>query len=640
LKTKVLLFYFLILIACETTLNAQTAIIQPDLQPILEALGSDDEIPVIVMLSDRAELDPFREMHKGLRRANIIRALKEKADLTQEPIREHLGKRGVTRIVSLWLINGVAVTTTRDVIEEIAALPGIESIGPDYSIPLPVITSAASSTQEWNLTMIHAPELWAMGFTGEGVVVASMDTGVDVNHPDLKTRWRGGTNSWFDPFLEHSTPYDALGHGTMTMGIMMGGNASGKAIGVAPGAKWIAVRIWNDAGEGTYSAVRQGFQWLLDPDGNPDTDDAPDIVNNSWGLQISPETINKCLLDYQPDIQVLKAAGIAVVFAAGNAGPGASTSMSPGNYPESFAAGAVDQFKYIAPFSSRGPAPSDCGGRVYPDVVSPGVSVMSSVPGGEYSVANGTSFASPHVAGAMALLLSASPGSTVSELELALKETAVDLGDRGPDNTYGNGLINVLEAYYNLGGFTDIVRTFTSVKADDGWVRESSAGSGIGGTKSSSSLILGDDALNRQYKGILSFDTFKIPAGATIKSATLTLKRQSQSGATPFLTQGPCYVDVAYGTFGAEKLEKTDFQAPATVCEAGTLSNPSVDGAISTGVVSAEGLPAINKDGVTQMRIYCSQSSDNNGQADYIKFYAGGNRKAENNPTLEVTYTP
>jgi len=639
MKKRVCLFCLLILSVSGIGVTTQAAVIQPDLQLTLETLGPDDEVPVIVRLSEKADLGHFRDLHKGLRRANIIRALREKADLTQGPIREHLAKRAVRRMVSLWLINGMAVTAKADVIRDLEILPGIESIGLDYVTPAPITTPAAAATAEWNLNMIHAPDLWAVNYTGQGVVVANMDTGVDGSHPDLKSKWRGGRNSWFDPNGEHKKPYDANGHGTMTMGIMVGGDSGGTAIGVAPGAKWIAVKIFNDAGYASTSAIHQGFQWLLDPDGNPDTDDAPDIVNNSWGFD-GPGTVGTCFLNLQADIQALKAAGIAVVFSAGNSGSGPSTSVSPGNNPEPFAVGAVDQFRNIAVFSSRGPAPSACGGRIYPDVVAPGVSIKSSFRGGLYAVESGTSFSSPHIAGAMALLLSVFPDLTVPELELSLKQAAVNLGDPGPDNTYGNGLINVLEAYYDLASSIGITKTFVSIKADDGWVRESSAGSGVGGSKSSSVLILGDDSRNRQYRSILSFDTSGIPSGTAIRSATLTLKRQSQSGTNPFSTQGPCYVDVAQGTFGDEKLEKTDFQASATAYQAATLSNPTLDGAISTGVLNAEGLAAINKSGMTQMGIYCLQPSDNDSQGEYIKFYAGGNRIAENNPVLEVTYTP
>ena len=119
-----------------------------------------------------------------------------------------------------------------------------------------------------------------------------MDTGVDYLHPDLAQRWRGGPNSWYDPNGEHATPYDHTGHGTQVMGIMVGGDAGGASIGVAPGARWISVKIFNDAGYSSISIIHEGFQWLMDPDGNPDTNDAPDVINNSWGY---PNDAGICL---------------------------------------------------------------------------------------------------------------------------------------------------------------------------------------------------------------------------------------------------------------------------------------------------------------------------------------------------------
>jgi serine protease AprX len=431
-----------------TTVNAQSGKITPELQETLQSSQPDGEIPVIISLSEKADIKLFTDKRRSLRRSGIIKALKDKANLTQRPLKVHLEGRGAKKIRSLWLINGMAVTAPAGVIHELANFPGVEEIRLDGTIPAPIVAPGVSAVPEWNLNAIGAPELWNLGYTGTGVVVANMDTGVDLNHPDLQAQWRGGMNSWYDPHGEHNTPYDAGGHGTGTMGVMVGGEAGGTAIGVAPGAHWIAVKIFNDAGVASLSAVHEGFQWLLDPDGNPDTDDAPDVVNNSWGLDGS---LNKCETEFETDVQVLRSSGIAVVFSAGNSGPYSSSSLSPANYPESFAAGAVDQTLSIASFSSRGP--SACDGSVYPEVVAPGVSIRTTdlTFGGifpdSYTTVSGTSFAAPHVAGTMALLLSASPNLTVSELESALEQSAFDLGATGGDNTYGHGLIDVWAAH-------------------------------------------------------------------------------------------------------------------------------------------------------------------------------------------------
>jgi bacillopeptidase F len=445
--------------------NAQAQVVSPKLRSLLNTLPGQLEIPVIVTLSDKANIHLIKDRDKRFRRSKIIRSLKDKADFTQGPLRLFLENRKAKKIKSLWLINGMAVTAKSDVIEELATLPGVEDIRLDGVITIPEVALEAGATPEWNISAIRAPELWNLGFTGQGIVVANMDSGVDMDHPDLGSKWRGGANSWFNPYSlpgnggecavpfqctsceSSTTPCDDNGHGTGTMGVMVGGDAGGTALGVAPGAQWIGVKIFNGAGEAPHSVVHQGFAWLLDPDGDPDTDDAPDVVNNSWGLL---NAVDQCIPEFETDIQTLKAAGIAVVFAGGNSGPNSFSSIPPANYPESFAAGAVDQFGQVGSSSSRGP--SACGGSIYPQVVAPGVNIkladLQLIPSPPaYVHLSGTSFAAPHVAGGMALLLSAHPDLAVSELELALKQSASDLGSFGPDNESGYGFLDVKKAY-------------------------------------------------------------------------------------------------------------------------------------------------------------------------------------------------
>jgi len=427
--------------------SADAGSIKPSLQETLQSLGPEDELPVIINLSDKARIDLISDKDKSVLRAKIIKALKDKADVTQGPLKAFLEMRKAKKIERLWIINGIATTVSTQLITEIADLPGVESVTLDSTVSAPVATYGTTASPEWNLSAIGAPELWNLGYTGQGIVIASMDTGVDVNHPDLQSKWRGGTNSWYDPNGQHSAPYDVSGHGTQTMGIMVGGNNGGTSIGMAPGAKWIAVKIFNDSGTATYSVIHSGFQWILDPDHNPATDDAPDVVNNSWGL----DNINTCSSEFQPDIQALRASDIAVVFAAGNSGPYSSTSISPANNPGSFAVGATDYLNTIAYVSSRGP--SACDGSIYPEVVAPGVNIRTTdltfggVIPNSYATVSGTSFAAPHVSGTMALLLGAFPELGVQNLEAALLASAADLGVAGADNAYGYGLINALAAY-------------------------------------------------------------------------------------------------------------------------------------------------------------------------------------------------
>lgn len=430
--------------------QAWAATISPDLQETMDLAAPDAEVAVIVTLRDRVNLKSFSSFPKETRRRHLIKALRDKAAVTQKPLINLIKRSRAKHLRPLWLINGIALTANKSFIARLADHPAVESIRADFVISAPPQPANGATLPEWNIEATGAPELWALGFTGQGVVVANMDTGVDLNHPDLTGRWRGGSNSWYDPNNEHPTlPHDHDGHGTQTMGLMVGGDAGGSAIGMAPGAQWLAVKIFNDQGEAALSVIHLGYQWLLDPDGDPLTDDAPDIVNNSWGMI---DTQDSCVQEFFPDIQTLKSAEIAVVFAAGNDGPGPATSSSPANNSGSFSVGATDFFDTVADFSSRGP--SACGNEVFPTVTAPGVSVRTSdltAPFGlpspdPYANPSGTSFAAPQVSGAMALLRSASPAATIAQVENALKQSAWDLGMAGPDHDYGYGFINVRQA--------------------------------------------------------------------------------------------------------------------------------------------------------------------------------------------------
>lgn len=505
-----------------TAYAARASIIDPGLQSALEALDAGQELAVVVSLIDQVDLKQFHAKNKALRREALVQELRGKAVASQAYLLAFLKSRGVTEIKSFWIFNGLAFKAAAEVIQEFADQPGVASLRLDDLLKAPQVTVAAAAAPEWNLTAIHAPELWALGADGAGVAVASMDTGVDGFHPDLASRWRGGSNSWFDPNGEHASPYDKTGHGTQVMGLLVGGGAGGTAIGVAPGAQWIAVKIFDDAGTASFSAIHQGFQWLLDPDGQPATDDAPDVVNNSWGLS---SHINACVLEFQPDIQVLRAAEIAVVGSAGNAGPASATSLSPGNYPQSLAVGAVDSTFTVALASSRGP--SACDGGVYPDLAAPGVNVRSAdlTFGGvfpdSYATASGTSFAAPHVAGAIALLRSAFPGQTVSALELALRQSALDLGLAGADHDSGYGLINVAAAYQRLGNPTACTDTDS-----DSYFAEAGCGTPQDCNDSNASIYPGAEEI--KHDGI-DQDCNGFDLTISILSASYTAKRDTLS---------------------------------------------------------------------------------------------------------------
>jgi hypothetical protein len=242
------------------------------------------------------------------------------------------------------------------------------------------------------------------------------------------------------------------------MGAMVGGDTGGTTVGVAPNSQWIAVKIFNDSGSSTATAIHLGFQWLLDPDGNPNTADAPNVVNNSW-TYANPG----CYLDFEPDLQSLRAAGILPVFAAGNGGPYGSTSYSPSNNPSAFAVGAINNVSQIYAYSSRGP--TTCGGSSgpFPEIVAPGVNINTTDLYGSYYSVSGTSLAAPHVAGGLALLLSAYPNLSVADQESALINSAVDLGVTGPDDIYGYGRLNLIAAYQYLANASTVTPTPSSI---------------------------------------------------------------------------------------------------------------------------------------------------------------------------------
>ncbi|HEX2910297.1 MAG TPA: S8 family serine peptidase [Chloroflexia bacterium] len=428
-------------------------VLSPALASSLKAQPAGQMATYIVNLKDQLDVKKVSGKNRPDKRKNLILGLQNKSATTQSALRallnSHKAQGHVSSYTPFWVYNAVSVTGDSVAISEIAKLPEIATIVPEAIISAPAKLAATAQTTtsvEPNISLINAPALWNLGYQGQGVVIASMDTGVDNTHPDLSGQYRGGTDSWYDPYGQHATPYDQNGHGTWTTGIMVGGSNSGSAIGVAPRAQWIAAKIFNDSNQATTTAIHQSFQWLLDPDGNPNTSDAPDVVNNSWAFG----TANSCNLEFEPDLQSLVAADIVPVFSAGNYGPNASTSTSPANNPDAFSVGAIYNSGAILTDSSRGP--NSCNSALFPNVVAPGDSINTTDLYGFYYNPSGTSFSAPHVSGAMALLLSYNHNLSVNQLESAMVNTAVDLGVAGPDNIYGAGRIDVLAAYSSLSG--------------------------------------------------------------------------------------------------------------------------------------------------------------------------------------------
>ena len=426
--------------------------LHPDLEARLGTLPPGTLVPVIVEL--HAKADPkaaaksARGFHRRARTQAVVETLRDVATRTQPSIQAQLeheqGSGGVHKVRAFWVFNGFAVTAKESVIRKLAARSDVREVRFDAPVPPPKPRPAAKTVSTaplaWNIEMIRAPEVWVLGpgYTGAGIVVGSFDTGVDGTHPDLAPRYRGNDAiSWFDPYGEHMSPYDGIGHGTHTVGTMVGGDLSGYSIGVAPDARWIAAKGWDDQDNATESAFHQIFEWFLAPGGDPAN--APDVVNSSWGLD--PPL---CFPDFRADVQALRAAGIVPVFASGNSGPDSGTVLAPGSYPESFTVGATDPFDDISIFSSQGPSP--CDGATKPNISAPGEFILSTWPGGDYAYLDGTSMATPHVTAAAAVLLSIDPTLTVDEVEEALAAGSVDLGPPGADDAFGAGRLDLMES--------------------------------------------------------------------------------------------------------------------------------------------------------------------------------------------------
>ncbi|MGE3974164.1 MAG: S8 family serine peptidase [Bdellovibrionales bacterium] len=465
------------------TAQTSSAKISPQLQGFEKRSTTD----IIVVMKEQADLSNASDLEtKEEKGVYVYKKLSKIALKTQKDLLKTL--KGKFEYRSFHIANMISIpAATPELIRELSERSDVGQIIGNPTIPVlgppAAIAPEMPNLVEDNIVFINADKVWNEFQTnGQGIIVAGQDTGIEWQHPALMNHYRGYSANvtdhnynWHDAIHQGSStgnrcgydskvPCDDHAHGTHTIGTVVGDDGMGKQIGVAPGSKWIGCRNM-DAGNGKPTTYIECFEWFLAPYAfgkNPKTEGdptkAPHVINNSWGCPITEGCMGSEML---PVLRAMKMAGIMVVVSAGNEGPNCSTVKDqPATHSAlTFSVGAHDhRMGTIASFSSRGPSMFD--GMLGPDVVAPGVNIMSAVPGKIYQKAgwSGTSMAGPHVVGVVALLWSAVPefigkiDMTIDMIEKTatpLKSTQTCGGVPGtmiPNNTYGYGVINILAA--------------------------------------------------------------------------------------------------------------------------------------------------------------------------------------------------
>ncbi|MEW6648653.1 MAG: S8 family serine peptidase [Chloroflexota bacterium] len=421
---------------------------------VQQQLLADDSASYWILFAETPDLSPAAQMDWTTRGRYVYEQLTRAADLSQAQVRAALQRSGVT-FTPYWIHNAIYVEqSSSQTLQQVLALDGIAAIRAPRELILhdsqrPLFAPVGVQAVESNLERILAPRVWNEGIDGSGVVVANIDTGVHYTHQALVNAYRGnlgGGNydhnyNWRDPYTNTAAPFDTNGHGTHTMGIMVGRDSANQ-VGVAPGADWMACRGCKGTNCGDVQLLACA-QFVLAPtrtDGSqPNPDLRPQVVNNSWG---------DCLRSYddwfQPAVNAWQAAGIYPIFSAGNAAgcgyktpPGLNTVGNPARYGNVTAVGSsgTNNGQYAA-HSNWGPTdnpdtvnPTSGFANLKPQVLAPGVNIRSAFSGADnrYFMLTGTSMSAPHVAGLVALIWQAAPclAGNYAATETILEQTAV-----------------------------------------------------------------------------------------------------------------------------------------------------------------------------------------------------------------------
>jgi subtilisin family serine protease len=366
---------------------------------------------------------------------------------------------------------------TMELATALASRPEVAGISANHPFQLdePMINPDALNQPdavEPNISFVKADQVWSMGFTGQGTVIAGNDTGLYWSHPAFIRQYRGCLNppectsidhnySWWDAIGTYpSVPNDGHGHGTHTTRTMVGDDGGANQIGIAPGARTVHCKNMTNSGSGSDATFLSCFQWGLAPwdltGQNPHSDLAPDAINNSWRYSGGSQN------QFRRAVDALLAAGIVVEVSAGNEGASCQSLRSPGDYQEVFTTGSINHASAwpgsLTGFSSRGP--SDLDGNYFPDFIAPGENLRSSVPGGGYEGSwSCTSMAGPHVTALVGLIWSANPALR-GQIQITydiIQQTVAPLtgqngsncgGDYtiGPNNDWGYGTIYAMAA--------------------------------------------------------------------------------------------------------------------------------------------------------------------------------------------------
>ncbi len=538
--------------------------IDAGLEEVFAATPKDEVISALVFLLEqsdvqtlaaqhRAERTPFRERHH-----EVVRELRDTAEITQADLRIALAtmrtEGSVENFEPYWIANIIRVDATEATLRQIAQRPDVQRVY--YNLPIASIGAVEDDeprgqrrrgnhehqpkpigSVEPGVAAVKAPEVWAMGYTGQGVLIATMDTGVDGNHPALASRWRGldpqyaGNPewAWFDPITNTTFPeeFGWSSHGTHTLGSVLGG-APGDQIGVAPGAQWIHAGVIDRGGiDATIANAILSFQWMAAPTGDPsDYWAVPRAASNSWGTTAGMGHPN-CDETFWVWIDNSEAAGTAQFFSAGNEGANGlrrPADRATSDY-HSVAVAAIDPYDSSWPaagFSSRGPTSCTPDGTTAtkPDISAPGVNTRSAISGGGYGSKSGTSMASPHINGVAALMLEACDVLTSDEIKQIMYDTAFDLGTSGKNNTYGYGMVDA-EAAVNMA----IAQCTLGLRLPDGVPNQMDPGVPVSFTveviEGSEAVVPGSEMLYYRMDGGSYQSTLLVPQGGGFYTATI-----------------------------------------------------------------------------------------------------------------------